>query len=269
LRNSRAWAIADNGEKFAVAWPDGRIDVWNLKTEQLENSFVRTNTSIARMAFSHDAVLLAAASQRMEGMNDEATLWIWETTTGTITDTFTDAFGPLAFSTDRQRLVSTRLDGSVVVWDLPSGQPVARIEENFTWIGALSLSPDGKLLVTASEEPVVNISELASGRRVDSLKGCSICIIGAAFAPDAKTLATCTVDGGMKFWHVATGKEIFALGPPDRANSFLFSPNGEHLAIARGSENRGDQRVELWRAPSFEEIIAAEQAKRGSTGTAL
>ena len=77
----------------------------------------------------------------------------------------------------------------------------------------------------------------------------------------------------MKFWNVATGKEIFTLGPINPVHSFLCSPNGEYLAITRNrcasevptlavtSETRGERRVELWRAPSFDQIIAAEKAK--------
>jgi hypothetical protein len=66
----------------------------------------------------------------------------------------------------------------------------------------------------------------------------------------------------MKFWHAATGKEIFALGPPNPVHSFLFSPDGEYLAITWDSGSRGKRRVELWRAPSFEEIIAAEAKEK-------
>ena len=100
-----------------------------------------------------------------------------------------------------------------------------------------------------------------------------MCIDGVAFTPDARTIATRTVDNAMKFWNVATGKEIFTLGPLNPVHSFLFSPNGEYLAITSGgisgvmtlerrdSGTRGERRVELWRAPSFEEIIAAEKAK--------
>ena len=88
-----------------------------------------------------------------------------------------------------------------------------------------------------------------------------MCIDGVAFTPDARTIATRTVDNAMKFWHVATGKEIFTFGPLDPVHSFLFSPNGEFLAITRDSETRGEWRVDLWRAPSFEEIITAEKGK--------
>src|SRR4029079_1335936 len=120
---------------------------------------------------------------------------------GAIVGTYTNVFGPLAFSSDGQDLVSTRLDGGVVVWDLRSGRCSAEIEENFTWIGALALSPDGRLLVTGSEEPVVNLCDLATGKRIDSLKGSRMCIDGVAFTPDARTIATRTVDNAMKFWN--------------------------------------------------------------------
>lgn len=128
-------------------------------------------------------------------------------------------------------------------------------------IGALALSPDDRLLVTGSEEPVVNISELASGKRIDSLQGSRICIDGVGLTSDARTLATRTVHEAMKFRHVPTGKELFTLGPPNPVHSFLFSPNGEYLAITWDSRTREERRVELWRAPSFDEIIAAEKAK--------
>ena len=88
-----------------------------------------------------------------------------------------------------------------------------------------------------------------------------MCIDGVGFTPDAKTIATRTVDSAMKIWHVATGREIFTLGPLNPVHSFLFSPNGEYLAITRG-ETREERRVELWRAPSFEEIIAAEAKEK-------
>ncbi len=266
----KGWTISDHGERLAVGRENGGIEIWNLKTGQLDKSFPHASTKIGRLAFighlafSRDAILLAAASERpagADGAADHATLRIWDTASSAIVGTYTNAFGPLAFSSDRRRLVSTRLDGSVVVWDLASGRSVAEIEENFTWIGALALSPDDRLLATGSEEPVVNLCDMATGRRIGSLKGSSICIDGVAFTPDARTIATRTVDNAMRFWNVATSKEIFTLGPLNPVHSFLFSPSGEYLAITRDSETRGERRVELWRAPSFEEIIAAEKGK--------
>jgi WD40 repeat protein len=261
-RQVKAWTISDHGETLAVGRANGTIEIWNLKTSQLVRWFQHVGARIAYLAFSQNAILLAAASERPSGgAADPATLRIWETTSGVIAGTFSNAFGPLAFSSDRQRLVSTRLGGSVVVWDVGSARSVAEIEENITWVGALALSPDDRLLVTGSEEPVVNISELASGKRIDSLKGSRVCTVGVGFCPDARTLATRTTDGAMKFWHAATGKEMFTLGPPNLVHSFLFSPDGEYLAITWEYGTHEARGVELWSAPAFEEIIAVEKAK--------
>ena len=45
-------------------------------------------------------------TKRSDGADDQATLSIWDTTTGTIARTFTNAFGPLAFSTNRSACIA-------------------------------------------------------------------------------------------------------------------------------------------------------------------
>ena len=145
----KAWTISGHGETLAVGMENEDIEIWNLKTGQREKSFPRAIARIAELAFSQDAALLAAASLRpAAGAADQATLRIWDTASGAVAGAYTNAFRPLAFSSDKQRLVSTRLDGSVVVWDLGSGRSIAEIEENITWVGTLALSPDCRLLVT-------------------------------------------------------------------------------------------------------------------------
>jgi WD40 repeat protein len=99
---------SDHGETLAVGRANGTIEIWNLKTSQLDRSFPHVDARIARLAFSRDAILLAAASERPSGgAADLATLRIWETASGVIAGTFSNAFGPLAFCSDRQRLVSS------------------------------------------------------------------------------------------------------------------------------------------------------------------
>jgi WD40 repeat protein len=171
---------------------------------------------------------------------------------------FASAFGPLAFSANDRRLASTRFDGSVVIWDLASGRSEVEIPEDITMAGSVAFSPIDDRLATGSEDPMVHLWDLASREQLDSLQGSRMCIAEVAFTVDGRTLAARTVDNAIKLWNVATGKELLNIGYMMEASSFLFSPNGEYLALTTDVGRSGEWRVELWRAPSFEEIAAAE-----------
>jgi WD40 repeat protein len=84
---------------------------------------------------------------------------------------------------------------------------------------------------------------------------------GVAFSPDGRRLATggTTDRDVLKLWDLATYRELLAL--PGKGNIFInvaFSPDGNWLA-ARGQL---DAELNLWRAPSWEEIAAAEKTER-------
>jgi WD40 repeat protein len=58
----------------------------------------------------------------------------------------------------------------------------------------------------------------------------------------------------VKLWNIETLQEILTLGRfSSTASAALFSSDGSCLATSSG-----DGHVQLWRAPSFEEITAAE-----------
>jgi WD40 repeat protein len=84
-----------------------------------------------------------------------------------------------------------------------------------------------------------------------------------AFAPDGRTLSARTVDNAIKLWNVPTGAELLDIGHFMETPSYLFSPNGEYLALSTVAGGSGEPRVELWRAPSFDEIVAAEARRVG------
>ena len=79
------------------------------------------------------------------------------------------------------------------------------------------------------------------------------------FSPDGKTLATASHDRKVKLWNVATHQELATFPLAAHLVSARFSPDGRALAIGcldeRGMHSR------LVRAPSFEEIAAAEGAQ--------
>jgi WD40 repeat protein len=141
---------------------------------------------------------------------------------------------------------------------LATGLAIAEIPEDIIMSGGLAFSPVDDRLASGSEVPIVHIWDMASGKEVDSLLGSRMCIANVAFAPDGRTLLARTVDNAIKLWNVPTGAEMLDIGNIMEASSFLFSPNGEYLALSKISGDSGEPRLELWREPSFNEIATAE-----------
>jgi WD40 repeat protein len=171
---------------------------------------------------------------------------------------FPHAFAPLAFCSDGRRLISVQKDGIVQVADFDSGALLAQWKAHAAPIHSLALSPDNRLLATGAEDATVRVWDMASHEKLLELKGHLTGIPAMSFAPDGRTLVTVTWDSTIKFWHIATGRELFTVDQFRMVGySARFSPNGEYLAIS-GDDGRGQRQLMLWRAPSWEEIAAAE-----------
>jgi WD40 repeat protein len=255
-------AISSDGKWLALGMSDGVIELWNLKTNKQEREWKEDDDAIGHMTFSSGGTMLAAANNRRAD-NEQGTVRIWDMVSGRPVLELENAYGPLVFSTNDRRLASTRLDGSAVIWDLASGLAMAEIPEDIIMSGGLAFSPMDDRLASGSEAPIVHMWDVASRAEVDSLLGSRMCIRHVGFAPDGRTLLAQTVDNAIKLWNVPTGAELLDLGHIMEATSFLFSPNGEYLALSTVSGVSREPRVELWRAPSFEEIAAAEARRAG------
>ncbi len=135
---------------------------------------------------------------------------------------------------------------------LPGGAPC--------W--SLATSPDGGLVVGATLAGEVRVFKAATGEQIESIHGHMGAIRNCAFSPDGKRLLTASVGDveGAKLWDVGTWQELLTLKGAGRGG--FWTADGD--AIILGAWPGGfrpiqvDERSQVWHAPSWEEIAAAE-----------
>src|SRR5207247_11392303 len=123
---------------------------------------------------------------------------------------------------------------------------------DFSW--QLAISPDGELVATSSDSGLVRLFNPAKGELIDSLHGHLNGAYGVAFSPDGRRLlSTSTSREAVKLWDVGTRQELLTLGG---SNSRLgrWSADGDVILAGRPWQ--------AWRAPSWEEIAAAEAKEK-------
>ncbi|MBI5850590.1 MAG: protein kinase [Planctomycetes bacterium] len=117
-------------------------------------------------------------------------------------------------------VAAAMVDGSARVWDLATGQLLARIAHE-DQVLAVAWSPDGERLASAGRDHNIRLWQRGT-REVESLLGHGNAVLGLAFRRDGERLASASEDGTIRIW------------PPraDRADASLA------LGVRAGSDER-------------------------------
>ena len=140
-------------------------------------------------------------------------------------------------------------DGTVVLWEVTSGQEKATLQGNTDWARSVAFSPDGTTLASGgSRDGTVVLWDVASGQETATLQGHIYVVYSVAFSPDGATLASGSRDGTVVLWEVASGQETATLRHTTGLTSVAFSPDGTTLASVSY-----DETVRLWDVASGQE----------------
>ena len=187
----------------------------------------------------------------------------WDVDTGVIAAAIDQPVRAVAFAAGGRVLVAAIESGNdhdIGFYNLAHPAQAPQRVPGKRYCSSLAVSPDGRLVAAATAGGEVRVFDPFTGELIDSVHGHLNGASCVAFSPDGRRLISAS--GGreaVKFWDVSNRQELLTLGGV-----------GSLLEAARWSAD-GDVILagppwQAWRAPSWEEIAAAEAREQTEGG---
>ena len=241
FRSPEPYALTQ--DKFAIGIDDGKIELWDVKTEERistlsghSDQVTTTSNHVSALALSSEGLQLASGS-----MNTTVRLWDTTRTKGPITlQKHTGWVNVLAFSPDCRMLASGSTDKTVLLWDTSTGELLATLVGHINSIAALTFSPDSTTLVSASTDGTVLFWNTETGNQLPTrITGHTNWIKAVSFLKDSTTLASVAFNGAITFWDMKTTQKTVLQTTihQDMLSALAFSPDGTQLVSTGAKGN--------------------------------
>lgn len=237
----RRIVFAPNGEELAAIDDDGRLRIWNLKTQSPRLDLQAHPHLIFDVAYSADGTHLVTAGGQFYMHGDAGQVKVWNAGDGSLIREFvanTGAYYAAAFTPDTQRIMAAGEDGRVHIWDYATGEEALALRGHVEAIWGLAVSADGLRMYTAGGDHLVRTWDATPlpddhSYAASRLGPHELRVTATAFNPRGDILVTAAMDGTTHVRNGVTGELIRTL-PRLRGqiHSLAFSPNGEFLASA-------------------------------------
>ena len=266
----RPAGLAYNPARRLLAWSEGV----SSKTVYLARLGATDGTSGARIALTNDVPGLAPFRFSDDGRylaaaREPDILRVWNIETGQIVVSINQNFISVEGDATPAQRTCFAANGDVLVVVLhhrvreeigfynlarPDLEP-RRVPGGFVDQTVVA-SPDGKLVAASSLDGQVLLFDATMGKQINSFYGHHPSASGVAFSPDGRRLiSSCKGREAGKLWDVGTGQELLTLAGADRfLNKARWSSDGDSILAGPPWQ--------VWTAPSWEEIAAAEAKEK-------
>jgi WD40 repeat protein len=195
--------FSPDGDWMASAGYNTPIELWDVETWQVAQTFEGHTDRVFGIAFSPDSTRLASGSGMGPSDVSDFTVRLWDVESGRERHVLQGHRGDVhavAFSPDGTLIASASIDYTVRLWDVQSGEVVHTLNHR-DGLWDVAFSPDGELLASAGVERQVRLWDVASGRSLRSLRHDDE-VMAVAFSPDGTLLASGGYDNQVRLWGI-------------------------------------------------------------------
>ena len=105
-----------------------------------------------------------------------------------------------AFRPDGKVVATAAADGTVRLWEVPSGRSLVPPLLHEGWVRSVAFSPDGLTLATGCDDGTARLWSSADGAPLGAVLQHRGPVNRVAYSPDGKTVLTASSDGTARLW---------------------------------------------------------------------
>ncbi len=148
----------------------------------------------------------------------------------------------MAFAPDGHAVATSSWDGTVKVWEVPTGRLLHILSGHIAWVARVAWSPDGRTIASSSDDQTILLWDVETERYRTALRGHTNGVYDIAFTPDSAILLSGSRDGTLRVWDVITEQCIRVIhGHAISIYDVDWSPDGTQLA-----SGASDLMVTIW-----------------------
>ncbi|MGD8462334.1 MAG: BTAD domain-containing putative transcriptional regulator [Anaerolineae bacterium] len=227
------------------------------------------SNSVRDVALSPDSTTALSGSCSdlgSDGTCSQGELILWDVSTAAETGTELRRFeghtgwvNAAAFSPDGETILSGSGDGTLILWDVTTGEAIRRFEGHTGGVNSLILGPEGQTALSGSDDATLILWDVSTGQALHPFKGHTGPVNSVALSADGQTALSSSDDTFLILWDVSTGKEMRRFeGHTSEARDAVFNHDGRTML------STGDNTVRMWDLETVEEL---RQQAFGSTPT--
>ena len=234
-QGDRVKALAVNlaGDRLAVAWRSGGVELWNMAVgELIATPDVPGTTAPDALAFSADGALLAT------GSTSTAPILLWDATTGGQVRAMTPA-GPLygtynlGFSPDGTLLAATDGNGTTHLLSLTPPRALRTLRGHAGSVWDATVTSNGRWVITAGDDHTVRMWDRQTGVETARFPVQPERVYSVDVSPQGDRVVAAGFDGVARLFDLS-GRPSPVTMTVDAGwiETVRFSPDGESIAAA-------------------------------------